>query len=183
MVLCPLYSSRPFVLPFSLEHDSSSEGSVLGANEKAEFKWLPGTLGTLQMEHLAVKVGLPLCVLGSCFLLLRVCSRCRERSFRYSISLESKKKRRLIWYLNVNSVQVWSHFEIKREKNHFKKLAGREWSCWREELVILFKSWSSRFGNADGKDLHCSHKYMERGASSVMSPGVFFSKWPKLCIS
>lgn len=97
--------------------------------------------------------------------------------------LKVKKKRRLIWCLNVNSVQVWSHFEIKREKNHFKKLAGREWSCWREELVILFKSWSSRFGNADGKDLHCSHKYMERGASSVMSPGVFFSKWPKLCIS
>ena len=157
---------------------------MLGANEKAEFKWLTGTLGTLQMENLAVKVGLSLCVLGSCFLLLRVCSRCRAKSFRCSISLESKKKRRrLIWRLNVNSVQVWSHFEIKREKNHFKKLAGREWSYWKEELVVLFKSWSPRFGNADGKDLNCSHRYMERGARSVMSPGVFFSKWPKLCIS
>lgn len=39
-VLCPLHSSRSFVLRFSLEHDSSSEGSVLGANEKAESSWV-----------------------------------------------------------------------------------------------------------------------------------------------
>lgn len=41
----PTTSSRSFVLPFSLEHDSSSEGSVLGASEKAEFSDSPGPLG------------------------------------------------------------------------------------------------------------------------------------------